>query len=1142
MSGERCFAYCGQAAPAVQPEELNRRRNGQPNRISTVRFTPLTWLPKSLFVQFQRAANVYFLVVSILVCMPWSPTMWSSSVLPFAAVLLWTALKDLYEDMRRRRDDDAENMRSCWRFDFASGKFVSVRWQEVLCGDLLLSLQDEAFPADMAILGASQGQAFISTANLDGESNLKERRAADVCSALAEHCASGSSEAGGPSDDAAAFEEGKALAELALAQGLSTKFDAPKAGPTEMQGSVSLRTTTAEVTETLQRLQVLQPCSLHFEHFVPRGCVLRNTPWVLAVAAYVGDETQARLSVQQVKAKISNLQVHLNRCVKGLVVTLAVFCLYAAIMAQALQDDMEAVDFLKSFFKYWIILYQIVPISLYVCFEIVKLLLGFQINLDKQMVDPVSKKGAFARTADLVEELGQVRHVFSDKTGTLTQNEMRFARACIGGKDLGEFRFLGAQAGAQAGGESSTCGKTSSLEAVTFTPVLPVGTATAQHILAGDGGSLCEETRRFFLCLVACHDAQVELGSDGSPRFSGSSPDEVAFLEAAHQVGYTLRARKAASGNSSGAELEIDGPDGVRTLTVICQVPFDSDRKRMTVVCEFEGQYLCFTKGADSVMGPLCEPGSLAGGTKDHLELYAKLGLRTLVIAWKALQEDVALDWRRQFEEARNAAHDRDGKLADCAANMEHSLRLCGISAIEDRLQDGVPRAISTLKEMGILVWVLTGDKTETAVEIARSCELLQDEMSLVSLVHATSTADALGMLRDGLATLKTAPSAALVLDGGFAKYALADAQAKLLLYDLAMACKACVCCRLTPQQKRELVQMARERDQSRITLAIGDGANDVAMIQGAHVGVAVRGKEGCQAVQASDVAISQFRFLLPLLHCHGRRAYRRVATFLCYYVYKHVVLAVGDMCWAHESRFAGEIAYPEWLSSAYSVLFTSLPVIVVVGFDCDLPDEVALVLPELYEEGLRRIHFNARVFVSWMLSGIWHGSLAWLVPSLVLGAAGADTKDWGGTFWVSSCTSFSLVIICVSLQLWLISLNPLALKTLAVLSLSFLAYLITLLVLGHSALGAQMQWQIEGAPLEMAKGSRSLLVLCLTPFALLADASAIWALMYFRPTPLVRARWHSGKLSRVAPQAAAQALEAAEAAAAAAEKQKASA
>jgi len=857
---------------------------------------------------------VYFLFVSILVCMPFSPTMASSTAVPFACVLLWTALKDMYEDLRRRRDDEAENSRLCWRYDAATSSFVNVQWRQVLVGDIVLSFQDEAFPADMVIVGAAGGQAFISTANLDGETNLKERRAVDVCSIFAQCLPA---EKVGKMEQAEVRSRAGLIVDLLLQQQFQAALDEPKVGPTNYGGTAQLNAVSESVRQTMSYQKVDSKILMNFEHFVPRGCLLRNTPWLLSVAAYVGDESKARLGVGLPAAKISNLQVQLNSCVKGLLCLLCTVCIYAAIMGRAMGDDDSGDDFFVRFLIYWIILYQIVPISLYVCFEVLKLILGFQINSDPMMVYEPTGQGALARTADLVEELGEVQHIFSDKTGTLTQNEMRFARCCILGKDLGDFRPVEPTPRISASSGSRSASK----EAVED------GVAEARRIMAHADDQLYEETQRFFLCLALCHDVQVETGEeDGKLRYSGSSPDEVAFLEATQQVGMALRARRPTPG-SSGAVLEIEGPAGNMRVAVICQVPFSSDRKRMTVVCEhFDGRILCITKGADNVMGSLCEGGAIGESSLQCIDSYARLGLRTLVIAWKELDHKFFEDWRTRFEAAKSLGVDeREQRMAVCAAELEHSLKFCGISAIEDRLQDGVPQAIAMLKAMGIRMWVLTGDKTETAVEIARSCSLISPDMEIVYLVGCTSTEEAVRCLQQNLDNLRKSTPAggtALVLDGSLVQSVLASEDAKALLHKLALISLSCVCCRLAPQQKRALVQIIKDRDSSVITLAVGDGANDVPMIQGAHVGVAVRGKEGCQAVQASDITISQFRFLVPLLHCHGRRAYRRVATFLCYYVYKHIVLAFGDILWAHQRAFAGEIAYAEWLSSAYSWSF----------------------------------------------------------------------------------------------------------------------------------------------------------------------------------------------------------------------------
>jgi len=292
-------------------------------------------------------------------------------------------------------------------------------------------------------------------------------------------------------------------------------------------------------------------------------------------------------------------------------------------------------------------------------------------------------------------------------------------------------------------------------------------------------------------------------------------------------------------------------------------------------------------------------------------------------------------------------------------------------------------------------------------------------------------------------------------------------------------------------------------------------------MIQGAHVGIGIRGKEGNQAVQASDVAISQFRFLVPLLLCHGRRAYRRVSVFLCYVLYKHIVLAMGDVIWAHQCsrRFSGQIAYPEWMSSAFPALITGLPVIVAIGYDNDLPDEVVPLCPEVYMAGIDRLHFNSRVFVTWVLSAVWHGTLAWLVPSLWVGtnASTAHTApDYSpADFWRASSCSFIMVITFINVRLWLCSYSPFAKHTILIMAFSFMMLFACLFGLGYTGMGEAMQPQLAGVPGVIFSDWTYMQVMLVTPLFLLLDALCLFAWGRFRPSPLELAlrRYRNGEL-----------------------------
>jgi phospholipid-translocating P-type ATPase (flippase) len=551
----------------------------------------------------------------------------------------------------------------------------------------------------------------------------------------------------------------------------------------------------------------------------------------------------------------------------------------------------------------------------------------------------------------------------------------------------------------------------------------------------------------------------------------------------------------------------------------------------MTVVCEYKGEFFCITKGADNVMSPITDDGAFSKVVQDRLTEYSLAGLRTLAITSKIVERSFLEQWHRKWMEAQHSPkEERAERMAAVAALMERDLQLSGITAIEDKLQKGVPAAITSIKAAGIRFWVLTGDKTETAVEIVRACNLFTSGMTIAYCTKASSAEHALELLQDAQKALSGTTEGGIVLDGTFVGFVLESEQARSKLYQLAISTTSCVCCRLSPQQKRRLVDLVRVCNPRSITLAIGDGANDAPMIQGAHVGVGVIGKEGNQAVQVSDIAISQFRFLVPLLLLHGRRAYRRVATFLCYYLYKHLVLVIMDVIWAHQFSFKGETAVHEMLSNAYSAMLTIHPVILTMGFDKDVPDEVALQNPQLYQEGLQRTRFNAFVFGCWVLSAIWHGSVAWLVPFAFFGTANvAGTEDpwticedpftksssecWeegfeDQKFWTQSCVAMTILVVMVNLRLWMFAMNRLSWITLLAVLSSLLFYLIALLVLSVHPFSWMFAPQLYNQFTMVFSNADILLVILITPLTSLLDFVVYLTHHALYPTLLDTVRW----------------------------------
>jgi len=365
--------------------------------------------------------------------------------------------------------------------------------------------------------------------------------------------------------------------------------------------------------------------------------------------------------------------------------------------------------------------------------------------------------------------------------------------------------------------------------------------------------------------------------------------------------------------------------------------------------------------------------------------------------------------------------------------------------------------------------------------------------------VRATSAKEAEDMLLKAHSELEGCPDAGLVLDGQTLLHTTDSAECQRIIYDLGIVSRSCICARLSPMQKLELVNLVRRQDRRAITLAIGDGANDVPMIQGAHVGVAIRGKEGTQAMQASDIAISLFKFIVPLLLCHGRRAYRRVALFLNFYLYKNVALLMCDVWWMHQDKFRARIAFPEYLSIGFNVVYSALHILFILGYDQDLPDQIAVSKPELYTVGPRRALFNIRVFAMWMLVGVLQGSIVWVIPYYMVEPDAVYDKSKPVDWWIKSVSAFTAINVLVNMKLVLYSQNPFSLKvTILPTCFGFASYGLAACCLSYTSLGHAFQPNMEGIPGKVFGSGTALMAIFISAALALSLDAGNKVLMYF--------------------------------------------
>lgn len=1002
-----------------------------------------------MYWQFHRAANIYFVVIALVSCIPWVEAKWQPKVLTVVLILLAQALKDLYEDVKRWSDDKEVNTSLVDRFDAKTGTFKEVMWREVDAGDLCLITGGSTFPADTLVLASADqsGVFFVGTKSMDGETNLKER---SVPSAVSELVASMSPASLRPTStpgcETSVLAKQTHIAKMLLETGMEVHLEQPHPSVLDLDCSLSLG--------------VEAPTGLNCNNFGLRGHSLENTRWVIGLACYVGGDTKLRLNSFPPPSKSSELERYLNRCVICILSFLFVVSAYFALASRL--TGQTGLPLYKIFLKYLVILYPVLPMTLYIAFEVLHLVIGMQIERDPLMYDESTGMHAKARNTSVIEELGQVDFVFSDKTGTLTANEMRFAHCSVGRMSYGP--FLPDAQGRRGPGHDQVA-----------------------RVLRKGQTPEAEELRSFFNALAVCHTVQV----DEETGFCGESPDEVALVEAAKAAGCVLEGREAIAG---AVVHRVRAPDcSLQENELRHVLAFNSDRKRMSViVATADGGACVLTKGSDSVMeGLMSEP--LPREAHAALSEFSRQGLRTLVVAKRQMSAADYAMWRSMWDEAGSEMEDRAGKLDAVAALAEVNLRYLGVTALEDRLQDSVPTTIAAMRKTGLRVWVLTGDKVETAIEIAKSCRLIDANMSLVTLVGAGSPGECMRILREAQATkLKgTQLARGMVLDGQSVSHILSDEATKTALYDMAIASSSCVCCRLSPLQKRELVELVRSQNPKAITLAIGDGANDVPMIQGAHVGIGVRGKEGAAAVQASDMAVSQFSFLGNIVLCHGRKAYRRISTFLLFFIYKSLTLGWSYIIYAHTMMFSGEGAYPQWLDVVWNPL-TSCAVVLMLATDIDFPDKVALASPELYKPGPARKYFNPVVFGHWMLLATVQGTIAWCVPvyGLTTHHERVDRPlQEGGPFWQASFTAFTILFFVVHLKLILVAERPLQPVGIVAFVIELLLYLPVAMGLGSNLAPSH---ELVGAPRAILGSGPHLLVLVVAPLAAIAPEAVM--------------------------------------------------
>jgi phospholipid-translocating ATPase len=865
------------------------------NSVVNTKYNIFTFIPLFLYYQFSQPLNIVFLLIALTQFYPpLQVGFLFTYISPLALVLSITMTKELYDDVTRWiRDKEINN--TLYTQVTPSG-LIRIKASNIKVGDILEIHHRERIPADIIILSThdESGTVFIKTDQLDGETDWKLR---------------------------------KSLACTQRIQPVTRILNTP--------GVVTVKAPDRNIYRFVARFEA------NIDGIdIIEGVGLDNTLWAnttlangscIGIVVYAGKETRIALNSREPSNKLGMTDKELNRLAFYLILIMMLIALLVVSLSGFNQNSYI------QFFRMILLLSTIIPISLRVNLDFAKIYYCIKISRDPKLGN------AKPRNSTIPEELGRIHFLLSDKTGTLTRNEMTLKRVYLENWSIN----LDDKAASQD-----------------FLQLLKDNMEKYRDPIA-DSGMVKKRKRDIdMICrdmvtaLAICNNV-TPVYEDKQKTFQASSPDEIALVEYSCKAGVDLYQRTSNHIILRYAETNME-------FKILQIFPFTSATKKMGIIVRhsLSNKIIFYIKGAeDAIKGTLASNNSVVKMLEDCEDL-ATGGYRTLVIAQRTMTEEDYEDFNKKLEFAKSLMENRDEMCQDVIKSIEKDMDYLGVTGVEDKLQHKVDKIITRIKSAGIRVWMLTGDKIETAKCIAISTGLKKVDNQFIEFTNIESI--------DKVESINEMDNKVIIIDGNTLAVVLEFHSKRFV--EIAKQAAGVICCRVSPTQKSEIVEALQKHTNQRVC-AIGDGGNDVGMIQAAHVGIGIEGKEGKQASLAADFSISEFKYASRLILWHGRLSYLRTAKLSHFIFHRGLVYAIIQALFTIVFYYCAIPIYNGYLMLGYTTAFTSMPVFALI-MDTDITYRTIKEYPILYQSLQLGRALNVTRFLFWMWKSIYQGSV----------------------------------------------------------------------------------------------------------------------------------------------------------------------